>query len=152
MKKLMTLSLIVTGVAFGAFAEGSDDINDRQEAMKNIAQSMKTLTPMAKGEVDFDADIALGELSTINMYAQELPDWFPEDSQLGHGKDGEDTEAAPAIWEKPDEFSAMLDKFIADTGSAVESNPQDADELAAAMGIFSGDCKTCHEDFRVKKN
>ena len=68
------------------------------------------------------------------------------------GKTGGDTEAAPAIWEKPAEFEAALVKYQDDTQAAIDAAPQDVDAFKQAFGQVAQDCKGCHEDFRIDKD
>ncbi len=156
MRSLIISTILVSTIATAVLAEGNPAIVARQDAMSDIGKSMKVLSPMAKGEAEFDHDAAQTALSTIHTSALKLPDLFPEDSMTGtgHMEDGvaQETEALPAIWENRDKFDALVQKFISDTEAAVASDPQDAAALGAAMGMFAEDCKTCHEEFRVKKN
>ncbi len=156
MRKILTSTILITSIGFAAIAQSNESIKMRQDAMSNIGKAMKVLTPMAKGEADFDRDTAMQALSAIHTNALQLPDLFPEDSKTGtgHEEDGipKETEALPAIWDNRDDFDALVKKFISDTEMALAADPQDAETLGGAMAIFSEDCKTCHQDFRVKKN
>ncbi len=157
MKKILIMAGAASLLAVAAWAQTANEtIAARQTLMREIGQSMKVLSDMAKGEAEFDAATAQAALTLINANAQKLPEMFPKDSQTGTGleRDGvpQETEAAPAIWEKPDEFAEMVDKFINDTASGVHAAPADVKAVGNAMSLFASDCKTCHESFRVDRN
>ncbi len=149
MKHILIIGLTTVALATAAFAQNMIEV--RQEAMEGQGKNMKALSGMASGKTEFDAAIAETALAGLAASAQTLHDLFPEDSQTGIGHEGHETEAAPAIWEKPDEFAALVDKFITDTAAAVAAAPQSAEELAAVMGPIGGGCKSCHENFRIEK-
>lgn len=68
---------------------------------------------------------------------------FPEGSMVG------DTAALPVIWEKKDDFLAILATGIAAAGqmkAAAEAG--DADAYAAAIKAMGGTCGQCHQQFR----
>ncbi|MEF2073181.1 c-type cytochrome [Consotaella aegiceratis] len=129
-----------------ALAQDTDPIERRQDLMKQNGQAAKTASQMLKKEVAFDPAKAMEVLTALQTTAEELPSLFPEDSMTGH-----DTEAAPAIWEKPDEFKAALDKYQADATQAVAAAPQDLQAFQQAFGMVAGNCRSCHETFRIDK-
>ena len=59
------------------------------------------------------------------------------------------TEALPAIWEKPAEFSAAAQKFTDGAGS-FQRVAQTGNLAAIGAGVkaLGGTCKGCHEQFR----
>ena len=85
----------------------------------------------------------------MNAAAVTFGDYFPEGSNTG------DTTASPKIWEDAAGFQAALTKFSDATGAAMaaagKDGPADLDAFKAAMGPVMGNCKSCHEGFRVKK-
>lgn len=70
-------------------------------------------------------------------------DIFPAASSEG------DTNALPAIWEKPTEFAAAIKK-AQDAATAYRSAVSGGDSAAIgnAMRALGGACKGCHDDFR----
>ena len=69
---------------------------------------------MVKGETPFDLAKAQEVLATFAEDAKEMPTLFPDCS-----KTGDHTTAAPAIWDKADDFKAAVTKFAADVKAAV---------------------------------
>ncbi|BDA85994.1 cytochrome c-556 [Aureimonas sp. SA4125] len=127
-----------------AGAQNLDVIKQRQEAMKNIGGAAKAAGQMLKGEVAFDAAKAAAVFTVMASNAKEFGTHFPEDSKTG-GK----TEAAPAIWTKPEEFKAELAKFEGDIAAAAATKPESLDAFKPAFASVAQNCKGCHEEFRV---
>lgn len=137
MSKALLIFALVAGIAY------ADALTDRQTAMKTIGQTLKGLTAMGNGEIDFDAAAAETGLLQIEATAAMLPDLFPEGSNTG------DTEAAPAIWENRAKFDEVMAKFVGDT--KMEAAPADATALDAKLDVIWTNCKSCHADFRIQK-
>lgn len=130
-----------------AGAQNTDPIKQRQELMKENGRSAKAAGEMIKGEAAFDPATAATIFTEMHDVAMEFGDYFPDDS-----KTGEDTEAAPAIWERPDEFQAALVKFQEDTQAAVDAAPQDIEGFRQAFGSVAENCRSCHEEFRIDED
>ncbi len=144
-------------IALSVFAANADshesvkaDINDpvslRMNMMKNVVAAIKPLGAMAKGEAAYDQAAAVANLRVMNAAALGFASQFPAGSDTGHN-----TEASPKIWTDMDGFKAAAAKFIADTDAAVAANPADLDAFKAVFGKVAGNCKSCHEGYRVKK-
>lgn len=142
---LLTAFALVVGTAVAVSA--SDPITARKAMMKNNSEAMKVVVPMIKGEAEYDPVKAALAMRILNTTAHGFTSMFPDDSQAG----GE-TEAAPAIWEKMADFHAAGDKFAADTAAAITASAEGLDSFRAAFGEAAGNCKGCHDQFRVKKN
>lgn len=119
----------------------------RQELMKSVGASVKAGAGMVKGQVPFDAAVAQESLSKIHMAAVEFGEQFPAGSESG-----DETEASPKIWEDAAGWSEAVAKFEAETKAAADSAPTDLDAFKVAFGQVTGNCKGCHEDYRIKKN
>ena len=108
------------------------------------SKAAKAAGAILKGEAEFSPDKATEIFTQMHEISVKFGDYFPEDSKTG-GK----TEAAPAIWEKPEAFKAALAKYQEDTQAAVDAAPQDVDTFKQAFGMVAQNCKGCHEDFRI---
>lgn len=125
----------------------ADVIADRQAEMKNNGKNIGMLAKMAKGEVPFDAAEVIKALESMKNTTANYAELFPVGSETGG-----DTEASPKIWEDPAGFKAALAKFHADIDAAVAAAPQDAAALGPVLGSVGGNCKACHDSYRVMKN
>ena len=130
-----------------AAQDAANPIDQRQKLMKQNGKDAKAAGQMLKGEADFDPAKAATIFTEMHDVSMKFGDLFPEDS-----KTGGDTEAAPAIWDKPDAFKAALVKFQTDTKAAMDASPQTLDAFKQQFGMVAENCKSCHEEFRVKKN
>lgn len=123
-------------------------VEDRQELMKSVVESVKIAVPMAKGETPFDAAAAAAAMQTIN----EVPDKFVKLFPAGSDKH-EKTEAAPKIWQDMNDFMAKAAalKAASATTKAAASQGQDAFKVAVFDSLLKA-CKECHDAYRIKKN
>jgi cytochrome c556 len=142
----LLLAAVAVPLAVPALAQNVDAVKARQAAMKTIGKSAKTAGGYIKGETEFDAAKATELFVTMKDSAVTFSKNFPEDSKTGN-----DTEASPAIWEKPDEFKAKLAKFEGDLDAAIAAKPATLDAFKASFGTVSQNCKSCHQEFRVDK-
>ena len=100
---------------------------------------------MLKGEVPFDAAKAQAIFAGMHSVAAKFGNYFPA------GSGGGDSEAAPAVWEKPAEFKAALAKFEKDTAAAMAAKVTTKEAFGQQFGMVTANCKSCHETFRIKK-
>jgi cytochrome c556 len=124
----------------------ADPIKAREEIMEANGKAAKAGGAMLKGEVPFDAAKANEVLATFAAGAKPFGKHFPKGSDQGK------TEAAPAIWEKPADWAAALAKFEKDSAAAAAMKPATQADFGKAFMMVMGNCKSCHESFRVKKS
>lgn len=132
-----------------AAATADDPIATRKALMGANAASAGLAGAMMKGEMPYSAAVAKAAILTLNATAKSVGSFFPEGSKMG------ETTAAPAIWDDAAGFQAALAKFQQDASAAVaaagKDGPADLDAFKAAVGPVLGNCRSCHEAFRVKK-
>jgi len=137
--------LLVTGTAFAA----DDPIAVRKALMQATGAAAGLSGGMMKGEIAYNPAAGKSAIASLRAVAHSLGDYFPEGSLTG------DTTASPKIAEDADGWNKALAKFIADTDAAAKASgkdgPADLDAFKAAAGPVLGNCKACHEAFRVKK-
>jgi cytochrome c556 len=75
-----------------------------------------------------------------------FPFFFPDDSKTG------DTKAGPAIWEDRAGFEAAAAKLATDAKAAAEASKGGLDAFKAAFGAAAGNCKACHDEYRINTN
>ena len=143
MKRFVASAVLV--VSFGVATAFAGPIEDRQAIMKGVANATKAASAIAKGETPFDAAKAKELLKVYVDAAAKMPALFPEDS-----KTGGDTSAAPKIWEDMAGFKAGFAKLSADATAAEAATDQAS--FAKAFGTVAGNCKSCHEAYRIKKS
>lgn len=145
MKTILMAATLMSVVAFTASA-ADDPIATRQAVMKNTGAAVGALAKMVKGEAEYDALAAQLAMRTIQSSAVGFDTLFPAGTETG-GK----TEASPKIWEDMAGFKTATTKLATAAGGAVEAAGGGLDSLKAAFGPVVGNCKSCHEDYRIKK-
>ncbi len=146
MLRVVSAAVLAVAVILPATLASAGPIEDRQAIMKGNGRDTKAGGAMVKGETPFDAAAANKILANYAAGAKAFGKHFPASS-----KTGGDTEAAPAIWDKPADWKAALAKFQTDTAAAVAMKPADAASFGKAFGLVTANCKSCHEAFRIKK-
>src|SRR5690606_38821056 len=74
---------------------------------------------MIKGDLAYNPAVAKSAIATFRAVSLSLPHHFPE------GSSGEGSRAAPAIWERPDDFAAVVQRLQEHTAAAVEASGKD---------------------------
>jgi cytochrome c556 len=89
------------------------------------------------------------EVQAFSATAQAVGSYFPEGSA-----DPASSKASPKIWEDAAGFQAALTKFQTDVAAALEASgkdgPADKAAFAAAVQPVLGNCKSCHESYRLE--
>src|SRR5262249_1900771 len=121
-------------------------IDKRQALMKKSGAAAKTGSEMIKGERPFDLTQGQQIYEAFAEDAKQMPSFFPDCSKTGNK-----TTAAPAIWQRMDDFKAGIGKF-SDNIKAAEGNTKDLEGLKANFQIIGKDCGGCHQTFRTKSS
>jgi cytochrome c556 len=144
MKRVLLGSVLVCLAASVASAT-EDPIATRKKLMDANGAAAGAAVGMIKGEIPFDAKVAMAALQAFNSVSYAYGDYFPEGSDKG------DTNASPKIWTDRAGFEKILGQFRADTEAAVKAKPQDLDAFKGLMNTIGKDCGDCHETYRLKK-
>lgn len=135
--------LLVAGASL-AFAQ-SDPVAHRIDLMKQVGDATKITSAMMKGEVAFDLAKVQETLAVYQRVASEIGPLFPESA-----KTGKDSTAAPAIWESRADFDAKLARWHKDSAEAAAAIKDEATFKTSFRTVLAN-CKSCHDDFRIKK-
>jgi len=123
-------------------------IGARQGYMKMVVFNAKPLFGMAKGKIDYDAELAssladnllqLSQMNTVRMWPK--------------GSDGDEyleSNALPEIWADGSDFSNREQTFrdaVAELASAAGDGQS---TLRGKVGGLGKSCKACHDDFRAE--
>lgn len=133
------LMLGVVGVAVAA-----DAIEERQTILKGWGDDTRPIGAMLKGEAAFDLAKVQTALKAYVAGSPKLVGLFPDNSKTGK------TEASPKIWDDKAKFDGLFTKLVADAGAASAAITDEA-SFKANIGKVLGNCKACHDDFRMKK-
>ena len=143
---IIPILFVVCGLAV-AHSGATGIVKQRMELMKSIADQMKTIGKMIKGEENFDAQQVAEAAERIVSHAEKVPEMFPE------GSNEAPSEALPAIWQDWETFlqlSADMKQNASDLRSAA-LNATDVKSIRPQFAAVGKTCSACHEDFRIKK-
>ena len=145
-KLLVVFAVLMLGVTAASAQSCQDIIDKRQSLMKKSGAEAKIGSEMIKGERPFDLAKVREIYASFTDDATQMPTLFPDCSKTGHK-----TTAAPAIWQKTDDFKAAIAKFAADIKAAQDST-KDIDTLKAGFQTIGRNCSSCHQTFRTKSS
>lgn len=148
------IGIAVTGaVVTSALADGHIEkaVKARQGFMQVVSFNLGPLGAMAKGEMDYDAELAannaknLHALSTMGNGAM-----WPEGSDnaaLGEDK----TRALPAAWAADSKVGEKHQAWIDASANLAAVAGDGLDALKGAVGDVGKSCGGCHDDYRAEK-
>lgn len=135
--------------AAGAALAADNPLVQRQALMDATAAAAGLSGGMLKGEIPYNPTAAKSAITTLWAVSRNYGHLFPPGSDTGK------TEASPNIWKDRAGFDSHLAKFTADVDKAKEvsgkDGPADLAAFKAAMTPVLANCKSCHEDYRLKK-
>lgn len=100
---------------------------------------------MVKGDETYNVDQFKAAAATFSENARKPFDHFASDPQGNGGH-------LPSVWEKPTEFNAERDKFLAAVDDLnTKAQAGNLEEIKVAYGNVGASCKSCHDAFRKPK-
>lgn len=150
MNRLTASALAIALTALGSAAiaaSPADTIKSRQTNLKLLGKGLKTTMDQLKADSPDLAAIRAAAAS-IAATAPKIGPAFP----VGTGPESRvKTGALPAIWQKPADFRAANDKFVAAARTLkVAADSGDLARIKASAQALGGTCKGCHDSFRQK--
>ena len=142
---IATFSVSLLGAGLMAHGGATGVVLERMNAMTSLGSVMKSVQPVLKGEEPNFSDLK-AQAAVMNTALVVLKQGFPEDSLQ------DVSEASPQIWEDPEGFQVKMDELEAAINAfTMATNMEDQENLQSALQDFAGTCKSCHQDYRVKK-
>ena len=147
--------LVVTGLSLAFAVSAAKDPNEkaieaRQAVMKLQSWYAGPLFGMAKGDIDYDADMARSYAEHLSMMANvDGGAMWPQgtDNVAYAGK----TRALPEGWTNWEEAGKKA-QALSEAAAALAAVAGDGlDALRSKIGAVGKACKGCHDDFRAKK-
>jgi cytochrome c556 len=129
-----------------ALAQNAEVIKERKANFKAMGDAAKPTGAMMKGEADFDLAAVKNAIKVFQEKAALQGKLFPDDS-----KEGEKTEALPAIWENKADFEERFVK-LAEAAKAADASIIDEDTFGAEWPKVMGNCGSCHKKYRKPKD
>ena len=147
--------LVVTGLSLAFAVSAAKDPNEkaieaRQAVMKLQSWYAGPLFGMAKGDIDYDADMARSYAEHLSMMADvDGGAMWPQgtDNVAYAGK----TRALPEGWTNWEEAGKKA-QALSEAAAALAAVAGDGlGALRSKIGAVGKACKGCHDDFRAKK-
>jgi len=154
MKMISKICLLVIGITLSVTAYAAQDplknaIKARQAEMQLRSFNLGPLFGMAKGKIDYDAEMAKKLAGNLKLML-DLDNgraWAP-------GSDNEkyagDTRALPKIWTTYPEIGNYGKKFAMAVNELAAVAGDGPDALKSKLGAVGKSCKGCHDEFRAE--
>ncbi|MGC9445689.1 c-type cytochrome [Cereibacter johrii] len=149
MRRVLLATLMAAIPAAAMAADAEHVVEARKGYFSLVALEFGPLAAMAKGEMPYDAAAAKAHASDLVTLTKYDPSdlYVPGTS----ADDVKGTAAKAAIWQDADGFQAKGMAFFEAVAALEPAAGAGQKELAAAVGKVGGTCKSCHDDFRVKR-
>ena len=137
--------LTACGGGAGAGSAKGPISEERKKANKTMMPEYSSMGKMVKGDETYNVDQFKAAAATFSENARKPFDHFASDPQ-GNG------DSLPSVWEKPAEFNAERDKFLAAVDDLnAKAQAGNLEEIKVAYGNVGASCKSCHDAFRKPK-
>lgn len=141
---LVVIIFLASSINIFAIEMSTEETIKARKAMfkQNYSYAKKMTAAIKKDDKDTISDLAI----KMSENYKKLIEYFPDDS-----KDGFKTEALPSIWEKKEEFNALMLKAANEANDfSMMVNNLMGDELKDLQKkMIWSQCKSCHDKFRM---
>jgi cytochrome c556 len=141
---LVVIIFLASSINIFAIEMSTEETIKARKAMfkQNYSYAKKMSVAIKKDDKETISDLAI----KMSENYKKLIDYFPDDS-----KDGFKTEALPSIWEKKEEFNALMMKAANEANDfSMMVNNLMGDELKDLQKkMIWSQCKSCHDKFRM---
>lgn len=147
LKSVFGITLVAAVLGLSACSGAVDpDVKARQDSMKSWGDAMGIMGDMAEAPETFDAAVFKEQAAFLAEDSATPWSHFTNQEAVGN--------ATEAVWVDVDGFRAEADNFQQATAelNTVAQNATSIDEVMPAFGQVGESCKSCHTDFKVKKD
>ena len=141
---LVVIIFFASSINIFAIEMSTEETIKARKAMfkQNYSYAKKMSAAIKKDDKETISDLAI----KMSENYKKLIDYFPDDT-----KDGFKTEALPSIWEKKEEFNALMMKAANEANDfSMMVNNLMGDELKDLQKkMIWSQCKSCHDKFRM---
>jgi cytochrome c556 len=148
--KFVLLALLSIGVGFSslinAHSGATGVVMERMEMMDDIGKDMKKIKAIIQSKDNIDSTEISNRADSIIEKANMVQMMFPPNSLQ------EPTEALPNIWDDWDQFSELADR-LGDEAKKLQAVAEGKNrrEIMGQFAKVGKTCRSCHTDFRLKK-
>jgi len=151
---ITAMGLVTAGaLATTALADGHLEkaVKARQGLMQVVAFNLGPLGAMAKGEMDYDAELAVTSATNLQILANlDTGAMWPagsDNAALGEDK----TRALPAAWASDSKVGEKHKAWADASAKLVEVAGNGLDAMKPAVAEVGKSCGGCHDDYRAEK-
>ncbi len=139
---------LVACLACAITSQAEDDpAHERHELMEGVGDAAKPVGSMLKGETPYDPATLREALATFLQASEQLGVLFPPGSE-----GGEDSRAAPAIWDERAGFEEALETWHDAIRTAIAAETATLEAARPVVGPVFEACKNCHDSYRLEEN
>lgn len=147
---LVTVALLMSHQVVRAEVPFESEIEARQSFMHVMKFYMGILGDMAKGKVEYNAELA--DTTAKNIYAASQFNngaMWPQGSGNDNPKLAELTGALPAIWTSYPKVAEKHQTWSEASAVLAENAGKGLDSLRQSIGPVGKSCKGCHDSFKA---
>ncbi len=141
---LVVIIFFASSINIFAIEMSTEETIKARKAMfkQNYSYAKKMSAAIKKDDKETISDLAI----KMSENYKKLIDYFPDDS-----KSGFKTEALPTIWEKKEEFNALMMKAATEANdfSSMVNNLMGDELQDLQKKVIWSQCKSCHDKFRM---
>jgi cytochrome c556 len=141
---LVVIIFFASSINIFAIEMSTEETIKARKAMfkQNYSYAKKMSAAIKKDDKETISDLAI----KMSENYKKLIDYFPDDS-----KSGFKTEALPTIWEKKEEFNALMMKAATEANdfSSMVNNLMGDELKDLQKKVIWSQCKSCHDKFRM---
>lgn len=121
-------------------------VKERMDLMDKIGKNMKGMKAMIQGKTAFESQTMAEYAESIRLASTHIKKVFPEGSLKGK------SEALPDIWKNWDKFSSLSERLTSESKKLKELvYSSDRHLIIKQFAKVGKTCRSCHTDFRKKK-
>lgn len=147
LKSILGITLMAAALGLTACSSPADpDIKARQDSMKSWSDATGIMGDMIKAPDTFDAEVFKEQAAFLAEDADKPWSHFENQEAVGNATD--------AVWSNVEKFRAEADNFQKVTANlnTVAQTATTAEDVQPAFKEVGASCKSCHTDFRAKKD
>ena len=151
-------SLILFGMVFNIlFSTNSWSVDDQERAqvavdtrqglLKVIGYYIGPMVGMARGQIDYDADLVAANAEKMGKLTAMIPDLFKMDTSGS----GVASDSLNGIWDNSEDFNNKAAVASQRAFELADAAKEGKTAFMQAFGAAGGACKSCHDDYRKKQ-
>lgn len=146
LKSAFGIGLMGSALLLGACSQTHPDVKARQDMMKNYGDAVKVMGGMVKQPDTFNAEVFKEQAAFLAEDAKNPWQHFESNEAVGN--------ATEAVWAKSADFKAESENFQQVTAQLNQAaqTATSVDDVKPAFAEVGKSCKSCHTDFKVKKD